>query len=369
MTVQQLEILLIASVVAASCALIGVFLVLRKLAMASDAISHTVLLGIVLAFFVVRDLNSPLLIFSAAAMGVITFILVELLTRTKMVKEDAAIGLVFPALFSVAIILISRLPSGVHLDTDSVLLGELAFAPFSRFVFFGLDLGPKSLVVMSVILLVNLLFVLLFYKELKLSTFDAGLAATLGFMPGLIHYLLISLVSITTVGAFDAVGSILVIAFLIGPAATAHLLTKKLPLMLLLSVILGIISAVSGYWMAHLLDASIAGSMSTMVGVLFMVAFLFAPDHGIIAQLQRQERQKWDFAKKMLLIHLLNHEHSENYRDESSIEHMHEEMDWSPDFTVQVIKRSERSNWVLQSNGQVDLTDVGRQVAHETMER
>ena len=369
MTVQQIEIQLIASVVAVACSLVGVFLVLRKLAMASDAISHTVLLGIVLAYFVVSDLNSPWLILAAAATGVLTFAFVELLTRTRLIKEDAAIGLVFPALFSIAIILISRYVTGVHLDVDSVLLGELAFAPFSRMILFGVDLGPNSLVVMSVILVVILVFISLFYKELKLTTFDAGLAAALGFLPGVMHYALITLVSVTAVGAFDAVGSILVIAFMIGPAATAYLLTNKLAIMLVMSAGFGVISAISGYWLARMLDSSIAGSMATMVGILFLVTFILAPERGLVAKFRREERQKWDFAKKMLVIHLLNHEHAPNYQDESKIEHMHEEMNWTTEFTTRVIHQAVQSSWVKRVDGRVDLTELGRQIAHQTMER
>ncbi|MFW5942965.1 MAG: metal ABC transporter permease, partial [Chloroflexota bacterium] len=197
MTITQLEIQLIAVVAAVACALPGVFLVLRQMAMMSDAISHTVLLGIVIGFFLVGDINSPLLIVGAALMGVFTVSLVELLNRTRLVKEDAAIGLVFPALFSIAVILISRYAGDVHLDEDAVLLGELAFAPFERFELAGLDLGPVALYVMGAILLLNLLFITVFYKELKLATFDPGLAAALGFSPGLIHYGLMATVSVT----------------------------------------------------------------------------------------------------------------------------------------------------------------------------
>ena len=214
----SVEIQLIAVVVAAACALPGVFLVLRRMAMMADAISHTVLLGIVLAFFVVADLQSPWLMLGAAAVGVLTVSLVELLNRTRLVKQDAAIGLVFPALFSLAVILISRFARGVHLDVDAVLLGELAFAPFDRIEILGLDL-PHALVTMGVILVLNAGLIALFYKELKLSTFDAGLAATLGFAPGLLHYGLMALVSVTAVGAFDAVGAMLVVALMVTPAA------------------------------------------------------------------------------------------------------------------------------------------------------
>ncbi|RME66244.1 MAG: metal ABC transporter permease, partial [Caldilineae bacterium] len=139
----QLEIQLIGVLVAAACALPGVFLVLRRVALLSDAISHSILLGIVVGFFLVGDLTHPLLVLMAAATGVLTVSLVEALIHTRRVKEDAAIGLVFPALFSMGVILVSRYAGDVHLDIDAVLLGELAFAPFSRATYLGLDL-PKG---------------------------------------------------------------------------------------------------------------------------------------------------------------------------------------------------------------------------------
>ena len=209
MTSAQIDVLLVAIVVAAACAIPGTFLVLRRMAMMSDAISHTVLLGIVLAFFVVADLSSPILIVGAALVGLLTVVLVEAVSRTGLVREDTAIGLVFPALFSIAVILISSLAGNVHLDSDAVLLGEIAFAPFNRFTPFGLEI---ALWVMGGILLINLACTALFFKELKLATFDPALAAALGFSPALVHYGLMGLVSVTAVGAFDAVGSILVVA-------------------------------------------------------------------------------------------------------------------------------------------------------------
>ena len=142
----QIEILLIAAVVAASCALIGSFLVLRRMSLMSDAISHAILFGIVLVFFVVESTTSPLLILAATLTGLLTVALVEALTRTQLVKEDAAIGLVFPLLFSIGVILISRYAANVHLDVDAVLLGELAFAPFDRLIVAGLRHRPAGAV-------------------------------------------------------------------------------------------------------------------------------------------------------------------------------------------------------------------------------
>jgi manganese/zinc/iron transport system permease protein len=367
MSAFRIEIQLIAVITAVACALPGAFLVLRRTAMMSDAISHTVLLGIVLSFFIVQDLASPFLIAGAAAVGVLTVSLVALIERTRLVKEDAAIGLVFPALFSMAVILISRYAGNVHLDTDAVLLGELAFAPFDRLVLFGRDFGPRGLYLMSGILLLNLSFILLFYKELKLSTFDAGLAAALGFAPGLIHYALMSLVSVTVVGAFDIVGSILVVALMIAPPAAAYLLTDHLPRMLGLSALLGALSAVGGYWLAHLLDASIAGSMATMAGVIFGLVFLLAPERGLAAVARRRSRQRWEFAQTMLAIHLLNHEGLPEAEEENRVEHLRQHLRWDADFSHRVVARAVEQAWIVRQNGHLALTERGRTRAEQAL--
>lgn len=367
MSVEQLEIQLIASLVAVTCAIPGVFLVLRRMAMMSDAISHAILLGIVLAFFVVHDISSPLLILGAALSGVLTVSIVEILNKTKLVKEDAAIGLVFPVLFSIGVILIARYTWTIHLDVDAVLLGELAFAPFDRLIITGVDLGPKSLYVMGAILILNLTFILLFYKELKIATFDAGLAAALGFSPALIHYGLMGLVSVTAVGAFEAVGSILVVALIVTPPAAAYLLTDKLSYMIILSALIGVLSAITGFWLAILIDANIAGSMATMSGLIFAVVFLFAPDRGIIAIARRRSRQRWEFAGKMLAIHLLNHEGTPEEERESEIKHLEENLCWKEGFAKTVIKYTEAKGILTHSGGRLKLTGYGREYAKQSV--
>jgi manganese/zinc/iron transport system permease protein len=358
----QLEVQLIAVIVATTCTLPGVFLVLRRMAMLSDAISHTVLLGIVLAYLISNSLTSPLLFIGAVAMGVITVWLVELVSGSRLVYEDSAIGLVFPALFALAVLLISRFAGNVHLDTDSVLLGELAFAPFDRIVFFGLDL-PRALVGGIGTLILNLTLLLLFYKELKLVTFDPALAATLGFTPTLIHYGLMTSVSLTAVTAFDAVGSVLVVALMIAPPATAYLLTDRLPRMIVLSVAIGIAAALSGYWLARLFDVSIAGTMATMTGVAFLGAFLFAPRRGIVAQVRQQQINRERFALQMLTLHLLNHEGTGNAVVECHPHHLIEELRWPASFAVTIVRRAEQKGLVQRQGELLILTEQGRQFA------
>jgi len=328
--------------VAAACALPGVFLVLRRMALLSDAISHSILLGIVLAFFVVEDLASPLLILAAAVTGILTVVLVELLNRTRLVKEDTSIGLVFPVLFSIGVILISRYAGDVHLDTDAVLLGELALAPFNRLEIAGLDIGPKALWLMGGILILNVLVIAIFFRELKLVSFDTGLASALGFSPVAIQYLLMSQVSVTAVGAFDSVGSILVVALMIAPPATAYLLTDNLPRMIILSALIGIAGALSGYWIAHWLDVSIAGSMASMSGVLFAATFALSPQRGLVAQAIQQRRKKRKFALAMLLIHLFTHEDLPEAESECRVDHLTEHLSWTKHHAQRVVEMAIR---------------------------
>ena len=363
----HLDILLIAIVTAVACALPGVFLVLRRMTLMSDAISHAILPGIVLAFFLTESLSSPLLILAAAGTGVLTVLFVELLQRTKLIKEDAAIGLTFPALFSIGVILISRFADDVHLDMDAVLLGELAYAPLNRLKAFGYDLGPVALYVMGTILVLNLAFILLFYKELKLATFDASLATALGFAPMLIHYGLMTLVSITTVGAFDAVGSILVVALIAGPPATAYLMTDRLSRMLILSAVIGSVNAVSGYWLASLFDVSIAGAIATTMLLIFGLVFFVVPNRGLIAIARRHARQKWEFAQTMLVIHLFNHEGLPEAESESEIAHLYEHLRWEPAFATQVVKHALHNQYVSQRETQLALTEQGRIIAQQAL--
>lgn len=357
MTSDQLEIQIIASLVAIACAIPGTFLVLRKMAMISDAISHSILPGIVIGFFITQDLNSPWLILFAAATGVLTVVMVEKIQQTKLVKEDTAIGLVFPALFSIGVIMIAKYANDVHLDIDAVLLGELAFTPFDRLFYEDIDLGPKALWVIGVILIVTLLLLFAFYKELKISTFDAGIATSLGFSPVIIHYGLMSVASITTVGAFDAVGAILVVALMIAPPATAYLLTTNLTKMIGFACFFGVFSAISGYWFANYLDASIAGSIATMLGLLFLMVYLFAPSKGLIAVLYREKQQRIEVSLITFILHLKNHkEIKENQASESNQQH-----NWQKICTKKVLHLALKNNFVTIDNSTITLTEKGNE--------
>lgn len=290
-----LDIYLVAIVVSIACALPGVFLVIRGITMLSDAITHSILLGIVLGFFITQDLNSPLLMIGATLVGLLVVWLIEALQSTELVSGDSAIGISFPLFFSLGIILITRYAGNIHLDTDSVLMGELAFVAFDRVQLFGFDLGPKSLWTMGTILLLNITFIRLFFKELKVTTFDPTFATVIGFSPAFIHYVLKGLVSLTAVGAYDAVGSILVVGFMVGPGLSAYLLTNDLKKMLGIAVIFAVLNSILGITAARYLDVSLAGMIAVVTGITTFITFLFSPLKGWIKQKKDFNQQKENF--------------------------------------------------------------------------
>jgi manganese/zinc/iron transport system permease protein len=220
---------------------------------------------------------------------------------------------------------------------------------------------------MGPVLLVNALFILVFYKELKLATFDASLAAALGFSPAILHYALMTLVSVTAVGAFDAVGSVLVVAFMIVPPTTAYLLTDRLSRMLLGSALIATINAVAGYWLARVLDANIAGSIAAVSGVVFGLVFLLAPERGLLALARRRLRQRWEFAQSMLAIHLLNHEGSPEAEEECRVDRLHEHLRWEQGFLSRVIRRAERQGIVRRVANRLVLTLEGQHLARRAL--
>lgn len=359
MTPAQIEIQLVAIVVAVACALPGAFLVLRGAAMMSDAISHAILPGIVVAFFLTQDLSSPLLVLAAGATGVLTVSLVELLGRTGLVGKDAAIGLVFPALFSIGVILIARHAGDVHLDTDAVLLGELAFAPFRRLTLLGVDLGPRALYLMGGLLFLQVALILLFYKELKLAAFDPAFAAAIGLAPAALHYGLMATVSVTVVGAFDAVGSVLVVALMVAPPAAAHFFVRRLSAFLALSAALGVATAIIGYAVARALDASIAGSMAVAAGAIFLAAFLGAPERGLVSAWLRRRAQRWEFAQETLAIHLLQHRGLPEEQEECRFEHLEQHLRWSAERAGEIVRRAERRGLVVRDADRLSLSEAG----------
>jgi manganese/zinc/iron transport system permease protein len=286
---------------AVACALLGNFMVLRRLSMMGDAISHAVLPGLVGAFLVTGTLNGPAMFVGAVLVGVLTALLVQGIHHYGKVEESAAMGVVFTTLFAIGLLMIVRWADSVDLDEDCVLYGAIEYVPLElislRLPGGGLLEVPETVLFLAIVVLINLAFVVFFFKELRLSAFDPDLGTTVGVNAQLMHYLLMVLVALTAVAAFESVGSILVIAMLIVPGATALLLTDRLHWMVVCSAVVAALSAVLGHVAATLVPAvfgfaptTTSGMMAATAGALFLTAVLLAPRHGVLAKLVRRCR-------------------------------------------------------------------------------
>jgi manganese/zinc/iron transport system permease protein len=282
-------IILTGCLAAVSCGLLGCFLILRKMAMIGDAISHAVLPGIVIAFLFSGSLDSVPMLIGASAFGLLTTYLIELFNKKGGLQKDASIGITFTWLFAVGVILISLYADNVHIDQDCVLFGEIAYVALEPLVSFipGIS-APNTVWILAIVMILIIALIVIGYKGLFLTTFDPSFAATIGVSTVVWHYLLMSAVSVTTVVSFESVGAILVVALLIAPAATAYLLTDQLPKMLIIAALVGIIASIGGYYLAVWLDASVAAAIATVLGIEFTLAFLFAPKNGIIIKSLKQ---------------------------------------------------------------------------------
>ena len=265
---------LLAVVTALACALPGAFVVLRRNSMLVEGIAHAVLPGIVIGFALTHDLNSPWLIFGAALGGLVVVLGNEWLIRTGLLIGDAPQGLVFPALFAGGVIMLSLDFSHVHLHTEVILVGDLNLAAFEQLVVNGVSIGPRYLYVMLFVLAVNIAFIAALYPKLKITTFDPEFAATLGLRTQLLNTAFMFLVSVTVVAAFHAAGALLVISLLVVPAATAHLISRRLSVMLGLTAVFAVVGALSGFWIAYVLNAATSAGMALFYGFMFVaVAF------------------------------------------------------------------------------------------------
>lgn len=266
-----------------SCGLLGCFLMLRKMSLLGDAISHAILPGLAAAFFFTGSREPFAMLAGALVVGVMTAVISTGLNRWGRVPEDASMGVVFTTLFACGVILITLVARDVDLDPGCVLYGLIEFAPFDTVRLLGMEL-PRSFVWLFTVLVINTALIVVFFKELKIVCFDPYLATTMGISATAVHYGLMTAVAATSVASFEAVGSILVVAMLVAPGATAHLLTDKLGRLLWWSAAIGTLSAVVGYVLAMKLNTSVAGMIATVGLGLFMLTVVVSPRHGIIAR-------------------------------------------------------------------------------------
>lgn len=359
LSVDQWWVILTGFLAAASCGLLGCYLVLRRLSMLGDAISHAVLPGIVIAFALTGSrVGLPMLV-GAGALGLLTAAAVSLLERSRRVAPDAAIGIVFTSLFAVGVLLLACLGDNVDLDQDCVLYGEMIFVPFDILIVRGTTIGPRATVVLAGLFVAVIIFVVTMWKELLVSAFDAPFATTLGYSALAVHYALMAMVSVSVVGAFEAVGAILVVAMLVAPGATAYLLVDRVSTMLMLSVVVSAVAAFAGYGLSIALNCSPAGAMAVAAGGCFVVALLCSPRHGLLVRAYGQLHLMVRIGAENLLGALQRAE--ERSQPTPCLSALRAQFHWSALTAAWVVRHCRRRGWLEARS--LALSDGGRDQA------
>ncbi|MHC4444997.1 MAG: metal ABC transporter permease [Planctomycetota bacterium] len=336
--------------VGVACGLLGCFLVLRGKALLGDAISHALLAGLAGAFLLSGSRGASAMIIGAVLAGVATVVFIELIHRHTRVKEDASIAVVFSTLFALGVVLITRFTEGIDLDAHCVLYGEIESS----------WLRTDRVWTMGIVALSMTIGIMVFYKELKISSFDPATATAMGISAGVVHYVLMTAVSISVVCGMEAVGAILVVTMLIAPGATAFLLTDKLCRMLLIAAVCGAGSAVLGYHLALWLDCSTAGAISLVATMLFVGALAFGPQHGVIMRAVRRSRLSGKIARENLLSAIYKLLPAPSLEAAVASSALCEHLRVLPKELGRTCRRLQRAGWIVSDEeGQVQLTERG----------
>jgi manganese/zinc/iron transport system permease protein len=267
-------IILVISLIAVSCSLLGPFLLLRESTMLGDAISHAVLPGIALSFLLTKSMSLMNFIIGGTLISILTAVSIAVLENYFRLQTDIAIGTVFTTFFAVGVILISFFTSKVDLDQDCIIQGDPIYIPLDILIIRNIVIGPKALYTSMALLILNFLYVYTFYKELVISTFDINFARSIGIRTQLIHYTLFIITAINAMISFEAIGSIMVIALMVLPSSTAHLLTNNLLKTIILAIVISFITTIIGSYLSLRINTAVSASIVLIQGAFFTIVFL-----------------------------------------------------------------------------------------------
>ncbi len=368
-------IVVVGFLAAAACGLPGCYLVLRRMSLMGDAISHAVLPGLAIAFLVTGSRASWPMFLGAAVVGVLTAVFTQWIEKIGRVEATASLGIVFTSLFALGLILLRMTADAVDLDPDCVLYGAIELTPLDTIALWGWDV-PRAAVVNGSMLLVNAAFIVVFYKELKISSFDPQLATTVGVSASFMHYALMGLIAATVVAAFESVGSILVIAMIVVPGAVGHLLTDRLSIMLLISVVVAALSAALGHLGAialpplipggEFIDTSTAGMMAVAAGALLVLAVAAGPRYGVVSRWIGRLRLSLRVAEQDILAMLWRTEEwSGGAQTSLNRKHIMEALALGPWSSWAVLTGLARRALVRQDAAGFSLTRAGRDQARD----
>jgi manganese/zinc/iron transport system permease protein len=358
---------------AVACALPGNFLVLRRMSMMGDAISHAVLPGLAAAFFISGSRSGLPMFLGAAIVGLLTALFTQWITHFGKVDESASMGVVFTTLFAVGLIAIVRAADHVDLDPGCVLYGAIELVPLDTWQIAGMDI-PRVVFFLGLVLIVNTFFTIVFFKELKISAFDPDLATTVGIHARLMHYALMTIVAVTTVACFESVGSILVIAMLIVPPATAYLLTDRLSRMILISVAVAVVCAIAGHVAAVVgpgligfegMSTNTSGMMAVVAGMIFLVTLIAAPRYGIMSKVVNRWRLSMSILREDVLGLVYRLEEHEANQIALVPAMLRDAMGVGIVSRYLALWGLIRSGHVSRAHGEYQVTDTGRREARD----
>lgn len=344
--------LLASILVGVICGTIGCYIILRRMAFIGDALSHAVLPGVVIGFMIAGKGNITLFI-GAVISGLLTALLIGFVNRNSRIKEDTAIGVIFIGFFALGVLLISRLRA-VHLDLQHFLFGD------------PLGVSTADLYMSAVIGVLVLLFILLFYKQLLLTSFDPTMAMAIGMPTGLIHYLLMGVLSMTIVASLQAVGIILVVAMLITPGATAYLITDRMNKMLILSAFFGALSAILGLYISYWLNYSSGSAMVLVATAIFLGVLIFSPRRGILIREIWQRRAQNRILQDDILKAIFHDRELERFPDHAELAG---ELGIRKEKVSSEITKLVHSGFLEEKGEFYELTEEGRKRVYKLLRR
>lgn len=353
----MIEIIIVLTLLSISTSILGSFLVLKNMSMLADAIAHSVLLGIVLALIIEQNVDSYLVILFSSLFGVVTVLAISLLSKNNKIKDDDAIGVVFPIFFSLAIILINVGFKNVHIDTESIIMGEVLFLGFDTFNFLGINIAV-SIIKTFILMLVNLLFILAFYNNIKFASFDEEFSKMKGIKSNIILNIFVIITSFTIVISFKLVGSILVLSLFITPVSTAFLYTKKLKNLIVYSIFISVINIIIATFIAFKLNVSISG-MIAFLGMVIFVLSLLINKNGILMRVINRGKLRIRVKEEIFLIHLYNHLKDGSNSIENEVSKIPKHLNWD---IIEIEKISNiliRKKLIKIYNNEYMLTNLG----------
>ena len=346
-----------AAMVAAGCALVGTLLVVRRMSLMGDAISHAVLPGIVLAVMAGGRPGGPLVIAGAVAAALITVWLTQVFRSQGGLAEDAGAGVAFTTLFALGVVLVTAAASRIDLDPACVLYGVLELVPFDTVSLAGFEV-PRAFVSASLVFTMLLLAAFLCWPRLVFASFDASAARAAGLPVSTVTTGLLAATALVTVAGFEAVGAILVVALLVVPAATAELLTRRLHRVAALAIVLAVVAAVVGYLLAWRWNTSAAGMIAVVLGLQYAVGVLVAPEDGVVSRLWSRCWLHWRVACEDQLAACWRFEEGSTPRPAAALSVVDRLALWWLAVTGHVVVTSR--GWMLSARGRIRANTVVR---------